>query len=288
MPAASSYPLAARTAGDFLLGTNAGGTVKRFAESGLEVLQAARSYFVRTDGSDSNDGLANTAGGAFLTIQKALDTVTTLSIGSFNVTINVADGTYGGDLFVAAPWSGPGEVILTGNTTTPANVILGGSTCVSVYSGGRLNVQGFRFNPSSGGVCLYAGLNGYLRLLGNSTLSGTTPAYHCWAEKYGSINITTNYSITSAATYHYFLSMIGTITCIARTITLSGSQAYTAFVGADRLSAVDANASTYTGGTITGSRYSATANSVIYTGGGGANVFPGNAVGTTATGGQYL
>ncbi|MEQ8282904.1 MAG: DUF2793 domain-containing protein [Parvibaculum sp.] len=60
-----------------------------------EPLTASRTYCVRTDGDDANDGLVNDAGGAFLTIQHALDVIYgTLDLAGFNVTIQLAAATY--------------------------------------------------------------------------------------------------------------------------------------------------------------------------------------------------
>src|ERR1019366_1497903 len=78
------------------------------------------TYYVRTDGSDSNTGLANTSGAAFLTIQKAVTIVQGLDLNGFTVTIQVADGTYTGGVSANVPFVG-GTVLLNGNTTTPAN-----------------------------------------------------------------------------------------------------------------------------------------------------------------------
>jgi hypothetical protein len=80
----------------------------------------------------------------------------------------------------------------------------------------------------------------------------------------------------------------GHVIVVGKTVTLTGTFSFgTAFANAARVGLIEANGNTYTGGTITGVRYNADLNSVIFTNGGGANYFPGNSAGSTATGGQY-
>jgi hypothetical protein len=60
-----------------------------------ERLGTDRIFYVRTDGNDNNNGLSNTAAGAFKTIQHACDVISsTLDLNGHNVTVNVADGSY--------------------------------------------------------------------------------------------------------------------------------------------------------------------------------------------------
>ena len=82
-----------------------------------EVLTANRTYYVRTDGSDSNNGLADTSGGAFLTIQKAIDVVKILDLAGQSVTIKCTGNfTSQGQIDVLMP-IGAGDVILQGDTS---------------------------------------------------------------------------------------------------------------------------------------------------------------------------
>jgi len=99
---------------------------------GRERLTANRTYYVRTDGSDSNNGLTDSAGGAFLTIQKAVTVCASyINLNGFDVTIQVRDGTY--DCFVLnSSFDGDGTVSIVGNSSTPTDVIL--QTSVSIPS----------------------------------------------------------------------------------------------------------------------------------------------------------
>jgi hypothetical protein len=118
---------------------------------GREVLTANRTYYVRANGSDSNNGLANTSGAAFLTIQKAIDVVAALDLSIYDVAIRVADGTYTAAATVKAPWVGSGAGTLTGNTTTPANCIITvAAGWLTVKNGAVLNVGGFDVSCSAG------------------------------------------------------------------------------------------------------------------------------------------
>ncbi|MEK4353388.1 hypothetical protein MKX41_21395 [Paenibacillus sp. FSL R5-0475] len=67
------------------------------------------TYYVRTDGNDSNNGLANTAAGAFKTIGKAISSIP--SVVNHAVYINIASGTYAETLNMGG-FSGAGKIYI--------------------------------------------------------------------------------------------------------------------------------------------------------------------------------
>lgn len=101
---------------------------------------AALTYYVRTDGNDANTGLANTAGGAFKTIQKAINSVPKHV--DHLVNIYVAAGTYVEDVTIK-DFNGSTEIFIYGGSSlvTAANYLVN-----SIYVYGCVNqiyIQGF-------------------------------------------------------------------------------------------------------------------------------------------------
>ena len=263
----------------------------RKAINAREKLTADRTYYVRTDGNDSNNGLSNTSGGAFLTIQKAIDTVAaTLDIAGYTVTIQIADGTYTDAVVLknVTGFSAAGNLVIQGNNTTPANVLVS-VTSKSGFTADGLSsvwdVKDLKITTTTSGECLLS-QNGSTIRFGNINF-GAAGSHHILAQ-YGGASVVaiSNYTITGGAIAHVEVAS-GIVYLQSRTVTLTGTPAFSfVFANAWRCGVLIADFMTFSGA-ATGTRYAATVNGVIVVSGGGSNYFPGSSAGSTATGGQY-
>jgi hypothetical protein len=102
-------------------------------------------------GSDSNNGLANSPSGAFLTVAAAIDVVAALDMGIYNVTIQVARGQYNARI-EAKQLLGSGTVTIVGDNTTPSNVVIVSSTRGGIVVDGVRGyvIGGFKINTTGG------------------------------------------------------------------------------------------------------------------------------------------
>jgi hypothetical protein len=253
-----------------------------------ETLTANRTYFVRTDGSDSNSGLADNAGGAFLTVQKAVDTAAALDLSTFDVTIQLRNGTYTGAVTLKT-LVGAGLVTILGDTATPANVVIS-TTSASCFTAsgivGRWRIAGVKLQTTTSGSGLSA-LGATTTVAIGSVDFGAIAENGVFVQNGAFVTIDASYTISGDSNRHWNL-LAGTLQVETVTVTLSGTRAFgTEFCLCTRLSYVRANAVTFSGAG-TGTRYTVSANGVVFVGGAGANFFPGNIAGSAASGGQYL
>lgn len=254
------------------------------AKTVREALTANRTYYVRTDGSDSNNGLANTAGGAFLTIQKAVDVVcNTLSLRGFAVTIQVADGTYTGAT-ILRPLPDYGSITIQGNAATPSNVVISttAARCFTANQRCEYTIKDMTLQTATTGGCLVASQSGIISF--SNIVFGACAGAHMEASAGGRVIATGNYTVTGSAQDHFYAVSLGVVAVSAKTITITGTPAFAsgfAFAADGGLCAISTN--TYSG-SATGKYYDVSRNGVI----GSWVQLPGNAAGTTATGGQYV
>lgn len=251
-----------------------------------EKLAGPRTYYVRTDGSDSNTGLANTSGGAFLTIQKAVDVAASLDTVTHNVTIQVGDGTYTARVLLKR-LVGAGIGVIQGNNSTPANVIISTTSQSAIVGAdcGEWAIRDLEIRTTTSGNGIQA--DGATKITFQNLRFGAI-FLHQINVRYGAfVNATGNYTIAGNAYTHISVEGGGFFEAFGRTITLSGTPAYSGWFALATTTGVISIASNTFSGSATGARYSAALNSVINTGGGGATYLPGNSAGAAATGGQY-
>lgn len=247
-----------------------------------ERLTAARTYYVRTDGVDTNTGLANTSGGAFLTIQKAIDVASDLDRSGFAVTIQVADGTYTGANVISGI-VGNGSLTIQGNSGTPANVV------ISTTSSNCFSITGVTNTVTIKDLKVQNTTSGYGIFLDNAALSFTNIVFgacvtaHLRCSNGSSATATGNYSITGGATRHVMAYYGSRAYIIGKTITITGTPAFSLyFAEASASSLLYMTANTYSG-SATGPYYHVKWNSAIVS----DAQFPGNSAGSTASGGYY-
>lgn len=259
-----------------------------------EVLTADRTYYVRADGSDSNSGLSNTAGGAFLTVQKAVDVAASIDSSVYQTTIKIADGTFSG-LIVVGALVGAKPLAITGNDSSPASVVLTGAGNILTVNdaSARVVLSGMRF--SGGAVHLLASPAGQIEY--QNVVFGATSSRHISAQLNGYVGAIGDYAIDGGAQSHITVLQGGKVRLgrggATTTITLTGTPNFSsAFVRAGEgpsalVCAVSTGQPVFVGG-ATGSRYSVSTNAVINTNAAGSTYLPGNADGTELTGGRYV
>ena len=258
------------------------------ATSPRTVLTAPRTFYVRSDGLDTNDGFANTAGSAWATIQHAINVVAgSVDTGGHDVTIQVGDGTYV-TANVLTSVVGGGHLVISGNATTPANVVVApaaGDCFFADASAGHFVIQNLKMISATG--------NGVTVARATISISnvdfGTCGVAHIFAGYAGLVSVHANYAVSGGALIHWAAEHNGVISADGYTVTFSNAPNFsivTAF--ATNGGVMTISSMTFTnGGTVTGTRYLAQVNGVIATAGGGANYIPGNVAGSTASGGQY-
>ncbi|MCW5726860.1 DUF2793 domain-containing protein [Parvibaculum sp.] len=258
-----------------------------------ERLAAPRTFHVRTDGDDGNDGLSDTSAGAFLTLQRAVDIVAgELDLGGFTVTIQLGAGTHAAA--VLKPVAG-GFVEIVGDEATPSNVVIAGSAARAIDGslavGSAWTIAGVRLQTTGSGqydvAAMIAGHGTALRFRNVDFGAVGSAAPHILALG-GTIEAIGNYTISGGGGRHYWVANGGGVLVQSRTITLTGTPAFgTAFAYARTCGTMTIGGNTYAGA-ATGQRYHTAQNGVINTVAGGATYFPGDSAGATATGGQYI
>ena len=267
-------------------------------------LLANTTFYVRSDGNDTTcNGTANASAAsapncAKLTWNNLYSTVAAAyDFAGFTVTLTSGTvNTYTG-LAINNAWVGGGQL----------TVDLGGATIAETTTKAFINNA-----RQSGGIILQNGTisttsgscvqnSAQTSLFVTNMTFGNCATADFEATQGGLIFLTgaTNTFAAGSAGYHFLSTYAGSgIYPVGATDTFTGNRTYSAFfayatqdatIKADSWSCSGATGCAVVGAgfTISGTRYSASLAGTIYTNGGGANFFPGNAAGFLGNGGCY-
>jgi hypothetical protein len=255
-----------------------------------KLLTAYRAYYVRTDGSDSNTGLVDSAGGAFLTIQRAVDVVaTTLDLNGSIVVINVHAGTYSNvSLKSVVGFQSTGNLVI--QAVGAEEVTVHGGDADAFLSDGLYvtwRIKNIIITADNYGVC--AANNSAIELWGITFGSCGMGQIAALSNSVVTM-LTDTINITDSSPYFIYADSGGSVIFNDIGAKIINNCDFTIFANAARMSNIlfIGSSVNLNGKTVTGQRYLVEKNSLIDTAGGGANFFPGDEAGADATGGVYV
>lgn len=263
-------------------------------------LSADRTYYVRSDGNNANTGLTNDSSGAWLTLVYAASYImANLDLAGFNVTVNVADGTYApsgglslGPYVGRAAQGHTGPVIFVGNTSTPSNVVLdaaGSANTITASETGGLEwiFKGVKIQNTTGASGVVADASGWV-VLDNVVFGACASGLHVQAENGGIVEFISNYTVAGNAVAHLYSISRGQILYTGgQTVTVNNGLTFSSFfAGVDSNAMISAVNVTYSlvSGAPTGTKYNQQNGGVFLLNSDGSykdpnTVFPGSASG---------
>jgi hypothetical protein len=185
---------------------------------------------------------------------------------------------------VPKSYVGAGPVTLQGDTATPSNVLISTTSNAAINLDsvvGKWVVKGLKLQTTTSGVGLLVQNGSHVDF--QNMDFGACVGPHMYATGGSAVTCIGPYTISGGSGYHSWCESSSAITIFGKTLTLTGTPAFSgAFAEATRAAVIICTGNTYTGA-ATGKRYDASVNGVLVI---GADVLPGNVAGTTATGGQ--
>lgn len=258
--------------------------VEAVATAAREKLTANRTYYVRGDGNNGNDGLTNSAGGALLTLAAAWAKYLALDCNGFQVTIQAGNFTFSAGLATAL-FNPTGTVQILGDITTPANCVISAIGAFQFFAPGTVTVRGFKHTGT--GVTIYA-RDGATVNHGNIEFAGTNLTAHVWVDRGGTVVRTQSCTIAAGGASHVRTQDGGIWQDIQITDTLANTPAFS--IGFAYCLGVGVQTwylPVFNGTGATGPRFSVASNGNINTYGQATTFLPGSTAGTEATGGRY-
>jgi hypothetical protein len=268
--------------------------------TGRELVSGFRRYYVRTGGSNSNNGLIDIDAQAFATLQGLYDSVLSkLDFGGTNqvvVQMQNAAWTTAGQLSVGASWGGGGSLIIDfqgGSQSLSSNPSAAGNFWVApgVTLAGPLEVRNATLS-STGTANSLMRIDGIGTLtVGSGMIFGAAVGAHIVAAGIGAqLQCNVAYTVNGGGTSHASPIQGGLIknaASVTHTVTASAITFSSAFIDAQS-SGIFTTQSTYSGGgAVVGKRFNGDTLGNIITNNGSPTFFPGNAGGTLANNAVY-